>query len=177
MLFGFIISKKAACFTLSWSGAGLFSHLIRDSSPPLCCQGSARAAPLFAWYRCSLAAGDRHRLARISPPLCFCVLMCHSSRPFEVGACKSAADTSGHRGRRTIRLLGLQKSSRDRSRDGAAVAIVTGRSNLQSLRVLIESLHSMRGGEWTTTGAGIERTETDRRNHVNLCVLSESLPT
>ena len=71
----------------------------------------------------------------------------------------------------------LQKSSRVQSRDAAAVAIVTGRSNLQSLRVLIESLHSTRGGEWTTTGAGIERTEMDRRNHVNLCGLSESLPT
>lgn len=71
-------------FALGSSGARLFSHLIRDSCPPLRCQGSAQALPLLEWYQCSLAVRDRHRLARFSPPLCVCVLTCQSSEPFEV---------------------------------------------------------------------------------------------
>lgn len=62
-------------FTLCWSVAWLFLHLIRDSCPPLCCQGLVLAPPLFAWYQCSLAVGDRQIGLLLSTSLLLCPYM------------------------------------------------------------------------------------------------------
>lgn len=72
-----------------------------------------------------------------------------------VHSCKSATDIWGYWRYRTILLL-LLNLNWNWSRDNATVAIVMGRSNLQSLRVLIESLLWTRGGGKTTTETGIE---------------------
>lgn len=65
-------------------GPDYFPILLKIHIPPLCCQGSVQAVPLFSWYQWSLTVGDRHRLARLSAPLCAHVLTCHSAEPFEV---------------------------------------------------------------------------------------------
>ncbi len=101
---------------------------------------------------------DRHQLARLPPLFCFRVLTCHSFQLFEVSALMRKR--RGHL--RTLKMqdnivVGLLKLNRNWICDDVTVAIVTGRSNLQSLRVLIESLLSMQGGGWTTTGTEIEK--------------------
>lgn len=77
-----------------------------------------------------------------------CVSTCHSSQFFFF---KSMHRVDALLRGRTEIVVGSQKLSGNQRQDGAAVAIVTGRSNLLFLRILIESLLSIQGGGWMST--------------------------
>lgn len=102
------------------------------------------ALPLPAWHPRRLAAGCEHGLTRFADFLC-------PSRATHLGPPEIVPEIDVHL--RTVDSAGSWNYSpvadieqrNQRWDDGASVAIVTGRSNLLFLRILIESLLSMQG--------------------------------
>lgn len=155
-------------FTLSSSAGPDCFHILLEIHVPRCAvRGSLQALHDInaAWQ----SEMDTDWPASLHLSVSVSLHVIHLSLLKSMYWCKSAVDTWGHWRSRTKIVVGLQKLHRNWTRDGAAVAIVTGRSNLLSLRILIESLLSIQGGGWTTTDNGIgKKKEMDRQNYVSL---------